>query len=141
MDQVSFLRPITKLRLLQMYYHNCHNLISGPTFVADHGLLGGFYEQVEGHYDDLVEFMIATLGPKEFDAAAIADYIAKEMKQLNMNKASAEEMFAQGLEIELELYKDLEVLDKKGTIGLKNLIGDIAQAIDSRKYKIQQRLS
>ncbi len=140
MDQVSFLRPITKLRLLQIYYHNCHNLITGPTFVADHGLLGGFYEQAEEHYDDLVEFMIATLGNESMDVAAILEFVAKTMKGLDVRTASPEQMLEQALVLEAELYEDLTELDAKGCIGLRNVIGNIAEASDGRKYKIQQRL-
>lgn len=140
MDQVSFIKAIIAARVLQMYYHYCHNLVTGPTFTQDHGMFGDFYDQAESDYDSLVEYMIATLGNKSLETKAVNQILMKELSGIPVEGMSAEQMFLKGLELEEELYEALEQLDAKGTIGLKTLVGDVAQKSDGRRYKVQQRL-
>lgn len=50
----------TKLRYMQFYAHNAHNMCKGDTFFSDHEELGGLYGTYEGLYDSIVERMIGT---------------------------------------------------------------------------------
>lgn len=140
MDQVSFLKAIIAARVLQLYYHYCHNLVTGPTFTQDHELLGSFYGEAETAYDDLAEYLVATLGNQAFDTKAVTQVLASKLAESQVESMSAEDMFSKGLELEEELQEALEALNAGGSIGLQNLIGDIAQKSDVRKYKVQQRL-
>ena len=140
MDQVSFIKAIIAARVLQLYYHYCHNLVTGPTFLQDHEMFGGFYASVENDYDALVEYLIATLGNKAIETKAVNQLLMKQLTAIQVESMSAEDMFSKGLELEDELYSAIRILDAKGSIGVKNLIGDIAQKSDVRQYKVQQRL-
>ena len=50
----------TKLRYMQFYAHNAHNMCKGDTFFSDHEELGELYGTYEGLYDSVVERMIGT---------------------------------------------------------------------------------
>lgn len=141
MDQKQFLKVAARLRVLQLFYHNCHNLAHGPTFVADHGLLGDFYSQAEDHYDAVVEYMIATLGGQAFDTSMLAEAVCEELEKFKAETMPMPEMFLTALQLEAEMYSDIESLEKGSPIGLRNLLGDVGQASDVRKYKLKQRLS
>lgn len=141
MEQLNFLRPISKLRLLQLYYHNCHNLTKGIMFQQDHAFFAESYDRAENDYDSLVEYMIATLGNEAFNTATVIKHIAEELSEIKVEEMSSQEMYIKALELEVELYEELtELNDTSSRIGLINLIGDIATASDVRKYKMQQRL-
>lgn len=140
MNKDKFLLPIIRLRVLQLYYHHCHNLTKGLLFFQDHEFLGSAYAEVEGHYDSLAEYCIASLGDKAFDTELINKGIAKGLTGLKINSMAPNAMLEKALVLEAELYEDLTELDKGSPIGLRNLIGAIAEASDVRKYKLQQRL-
>lgn len=140
MTKEKFLLPLIRLRILQLYYHNCHNLIKGEAFHSDHAFFGAAYAEVELHYDSLAEYCVAALGCEALDTELIAKGLAKRLVGLKINKMSAEDMYEKALELEEELYKDLTDLDKGSPIGLRNMVGMFAELADVRKYKIQQRL-
>lgn len=140
MEPKQFLKVAARLRVLQMYYHNCHNLVAGPTFVADHGLFNDFYDQAEGHYDSVIEYMIATLGGQALDTALLIRAVCEELEKHQVEDMEVETMFMVALALEAEMYEDVTELEKNGPIGLRNLLGDIGQSSDVRKYKIKQRL-
>ena len=140
MTKDKFLLPIIRLRVLQLFYHYCHNLTKGVIFFQDHEFLGASYAEVEGHYDSLAEFCIASLGEDAFDTELITKGISKGLTVLKINKMGPNAMLEKALALEQELYEDLTELDKGSPIGLRNLLGAIAEASDVRKYKLQQRL-
>lgn len=140
MDLSLMLKTVTRLRMMQFYYHYCHVLTHGATFSSDHALFAEFYAQLEAHYDSVTEYLIATHGNKALDTLSINKFIANALSGVKVETMSPEEMFAEGLSLEEELYSDLEKLDAKGNLGMKNLVGDIAQSSDIRQYKIKQRL-
>lgn len=140
MTKDKFLLPIIRLRVLQLYYHHCHNLVKGQSFFEDHAFFAASYAEVELQYDSLSEYCIATLGTKAFDTELITKGIAKGLSGLKLNSMGADEMYSKALELEEELYSDLTELDKGSPIGLRNMVGAFAELADVRKYKIKQRL-
>ena len=140
MKAIDFLNVAIRARTMQMYYHFCHNLVSGETFFQDHEAFGEFYPALEGDYDRLVEYMIATLGPKALDVKLVNESLFDELNKLKVDKLCCCEMFEKGLELEQEYVKALTKLDKMAPIGLRNLVGDLAEKSDVRTYKIKQRI-
>lgn len=140
MNKVKLLNPAVLARILQLYYHNCHNLISGETFFQDHSFMGDSYEAFEAVYDRFVEYYIATFGKEAFDTKAVITAVSERVAEIEVEKMCCCDMYKKGLELEQELYDHLETLNAKAPIGLQNMIGDVAEQLDIRKYKIQQRL-
>jgi len=141
MEQIAFIKPIIALRVLQLYYHNAHLLVKGPTFLSDHNLLSEFYKGIELEFDSLSEYMIATLGTNSYDTVAIANILSEKLAMLGPAYNDTTMMYSVALQLEQELQATLIELNSQATLGLQNLIGAIAEASDIRKYKIQQRVS
>lgn len=140
MDQVNFLKVAIAARTLQLYYHYCHNLCTGSTFMQDHAEFAANYAQAQLDYDTIVEYMIATLGNKAFDTKAINQILMEKLSSFKVESMSVDKMFEVALKLEKEYQEVIVPLEKKGSLGLKNALAGIAQLSDVRIYKIQQRL-
>lgn len=128
----------TYLRCMQLYYHNCHNMTKGSSFVGDHNLLGELYPQLEGQYDDTVE-RIMGLSDEPLNLVDLNAKAATMLKSVPQ-QMSNDEMFKLGLSFERELIKLCEQVDKGGfSSGTRQLIGDQANAAEMRIYKLKQR--
>lgn len=139
-NKTILMKAIVTCRVMQLYYHNCHNLVSGETFFSDHSFFGDLYPRLESDYDRLAEFYIATFGKAAFETKALSTLVQEELDKFEVEKMSCKDMFSTSVELETKLYKELEAIDKKASIGLRNLIGDVAEQIDVRMYKLKQRL-
>lgn len=134
---------VAHLRTLHLYYHNCHHVAFGPTFVQDHELFQQFYETFLTDYDDVSERTVGYYGRASLDLESIMRQVQIILSQLpKPSQASVDEMLAGGLLAEKELCKICEVVDKtpEASSGLRQLLGDIANRSEVRQYKIQQRL-
>lgn len=140
MDKVVLMRAIVSARILQLYYHSCHNLISGESFFADHEFFGGVYPQLETHYDRLAEYYICLFGKKAFETKILTKAVSEELEKHEIEEMCCCDMFKLSQKLETKFYKELENISKKASIGLANMVGDIAEQSDVRMYKIQQRL-
>lgn len=132
------LRPIAVLlRAGQLFAHQAHHLVSGPSFFGDHGFFGDVYEAFEGAYDDVIEYSLASgdevdLPAIGVDAADLASGIAES--------DDTDDLFAGQLSIEEKLQKlitkHVSAMDDAG----QNLLQGLAQDSKKRIYKIQRRL-
>jgi DNA-binding ferritin-like protein len=133
----------TQLRCLQLSAHNAHNLVSGPSFFADHEYLGELYPVYEEGYDSVVERLIGLGVPP--DVIRLQGDAAGRIRAV----AGTEEAFQGLLEMERDLCAHVEELighgrDSAGnrlTQGSINLIAGLADESERRQYRIQQRLS
>lgn len=128
------------LRFKQLFAHNCHNLVSKPTFFSDHEFLGELYSQAEGWYDGTVERMIG-LG-QEVDLIALQIEAVDYLKGAKYNAEDNQACFQILLNITKEILAEIEKLGKSGklTQGTIQWIGDIANAEESNVYKLKRRL-
>ena len=125
-------------RTMQLYYHYCHNLVTGPEFFQDHEFFATAYAEMELNYDLLVEYYISL--ESTLPVKTINEMVHENLEQLAVDKMSADQMYGEALKLELDLQSYLEQLDKKGSLGIKDKVGAIASSSDTRMYKMQQRL-
>lgn len=127
----------TLLRAMQLYAHNCHNMIKGPTFFADHEHLGALYPVYEATYDSVVERVIG-LG---FDP---------DLSQVTLEAASLvasspvgdKNCFQVLLVLEQELCSKCQeyISSTPMSEGTKQLLGDICDKSEARQYQLRQRI-
>ena len=132
---------LIQLRAMQLFYHNCHNVTKGPSFMSDHNLFGDFYGKAEGDYDGCAERFIGLAGSDAFDGIKIAASATTLLSQLPKTSEPAD-MWKIGLGLEQSLVKLCEACDKdpKYSSGTRQLVGDIANFSEGRIYKIKQRI-
>jgi len=124
------------LRSMQFYAHQAHNLISGEYFFQDHAFLGEIYPVYESGYDDVVERMI---GLGNIPDIAMINKRASDMLE-SETEISCKDAFDLLLYYETQLCDLITKLTPKSSVGTAQLIGDLANASESRQYKMKQRL-
>lgn len=132
---------LVHLRTVQLFYHNCHNTVKGPTFHGDHKLFGAFYTEAEENYDSVAERFIGLMGVEAFDGAKVAAEASVFLTQLPP-LSEPKNMFKAGLALEQKLVAVCNECDKdpRYSSGTRALVGDIANAAEARVYKIKQRI-
>lgn len=124
------------LRYLQLYAHQAHNLISGPTFFQDHEFLGELYPAYEEDYDAVIERSIGLGKPiniQEVNQSAASSLPADK----GMNPKIC---FSSILSVEENLCRFIEKIVKGYSEGTKQMLGNIADKSEVRQYKLKQRL-
>jgi len=127
----------TLLRFMQLYTHNAHNLLGGPTFFQDHEFLGELYPVYETDYDNVVERVIGA--GKSIDLIKTQVDAVSELQKYGPCK-SYQQCFQQLLSYEKLLCSNIEQMKNKMSQGTLNLLADIADRSEMRQYKIKQRL-
>jgi DNA-binding ferritin-like protein len=128
------------LRAMQLYYHQAHNIVSGPTFFSDHEFLGGLYKQTEVWYDSVTErFIGQDNNIEKVDLVETLEDVLNLLKDYPMD-SDAEHLLSQGLEMEQSLCQMINQLCPSQSEGTKQLIGDIADQSEARQYLLQRRL-
>ena len=125
----------TKLRTLQIFTHNAHNIASGSTFLADHEYLGELYPAYEAAYDSVIERLIG-LG-EEVDIIAIGIEAIKAVAACPTTDACFESI----LEQEEALRAAIDECIQGCSTGTQNLLAQIADDSEQRSYRIRQRCS
>lgn len=127
-------------RMLYMLKHNCHNLVSRIAFFSDHEFLGGSYEMTLKHYDDVIERMIG-LGttPNLLDVQVKA---VQKLQAVPVKYKDNAECFSAILAINKVICKNIDHLCSHAGLseGTKQLLGGIADMIETENYKLQQRI-
>lgn len=125
------------LRFLQLYAHNAHNLLGGPTFFSDHAFLGELYTTYESDYDAVVERTIGFKGT--IDLISIQKIAVQQLEKTGQCK-TFQECFGLCLKWEETLCKTIEKIAKDSTQGTTNMLADIADRSEMRQFKLKQRL-
>lgn len=123
------------LRHAQLHNHNLHHAAKGPTSKQDHEMAGGFYAELEKHYDDCVELAIGLALP--INLPQVAATAAKDLPAIANNAAG----FGYALELEQEICEQVKELVPTAPDGAQNFLQDVAQASLGRQYHIKQRLA
>lgn len=134
---------VAHLRATHLYYHNCHNVVFGATFVADHDLFSDFYTELALDYDSVAERIVGYFGKDQLSLSKIMEDTADILKELpDPSALTVEAMLAGGKMADKELIVLCNMVDKMKDVssGLRQLVGDIADKAEVRQYKLQQRL-
>ena len=135
---------VVLLRTMQLFYHNCHNVCFGATFLSDHNLFADFYGQIEDDYDSVAERLIGLYGKQHLSLKEIMEKVEDLVEELQEpNKAAVEGMLAQGGLLEFRLKSTIDMLCKSTELseGSRNLLAQVADNAEMRIYKIRQRMT
>lgn len=140
MDEILRLL-LVQLRSMQLYYHNCHNLVKGKSFFADHEAFNEFYTQLDGQYDSVAERAVG-LYNESLDLNIILPAINMNLQIVLKEYNNSEDMHTGGVLLEKELLKICSLVEKHpmATGGTKELVAGIADNAEVRLYKLNQRL-
>lgn len=125
------------LRYLQLYAHNAHNLLGGPTFFQDHEFLAELYATYESEYDAVVERTIGMKGV--IDLISIQKQAVDQLVKTGQC-TNFQDCFRDILKWEQTLCKAIEKIVPQSTQGTAQLIGEIANKSEIRQFKLKQRL-
>ena len=130
-------------RVLSMFSQHAHQLAKGPLFFQDHCFLGEVYEAANSDYDAVSERIIGTMGCEHVNLHEIARSAFKELLKLPANEVKQNsEFFEVILELESKTCMLVDQICKEESTseGTKQLVGEMSNQAEARKYKIKQRL-
>lgn len=141
MDDVSvFQIMLAKAEFLYMFYQSAHWQSKGDTYYADHLLFQRLYENLREEIDIIGEKAVGIIGETEVNLFSRLVLINEEIGQ-NLNSISNESFEVQALKLEQEFIKTLEAIDAMGglSIGVKNMVEDLADKHEGHIYLLKQR--
>lgn len=127
------------LRAAQLYTHNAHNLVQGPTFFEDHEVLGGLYPKYEAAYDSVVERMIGLGQTPDLTEVQVG---AVEVMRKLAQSSDPTHCFRVILQVEDMLCRKVEacLASHPYSEGTKQLLGTLADESEARQYQLKQRV-
>lgn len=133
---------LSLLRAMYLYAHNCHHLVKGGSFFTDHNFFKDTYSALQGDYDDVAERIVGLYGEEPLQLQRIlgrASSIIADAPSVGVESNKVYFQYQLGLEDKLcnIVY---EILEKSVTAGTEQLITEICNKAESRKYFIKQRL-
>ena len=136
------------LRMMHLWFHGAHHLVSGVSFSGDHvNLFGTIYTEIQDQMDGAIEKFVGLIGEDMGDPLAITSK-ALEIMQGHQSPAhrSATAIALTGLQIEkdfLALSEEIYgTLKENGalTLGLDDFLMATASAHETFVYLLQQRV-
>ena len=136
------------LRMMHLWFHGAHHLVSGVSFSGDHAnLFGTIYTEIQEQMDGAIEKFVGLIGEDMGDPLAITSK-ALEAMQTYQSPAhrSATAIAMTGLQIEkdfLGLCEEMYAVLKQNdalTLGLDDFIMATASAHETFVYLLQQRV-
>lgn len=128
------MKLLVYLKYMNIYAHISHNILGGETFFQDHEFLAELYAKYEDVYDSLVEKFIGL--DKKLDLIKIHKSAIDALGE----PKDYEEAYSELLECEKAVCDACKEMTKDATIGLANMLAQIADESEGRQYKIKQRL-
>lgn len=121
-------------KLMNLYFHNAHNLVSGDSFHEDHAFFGSLYEFADDSYDSIVERMIGN--DEKCDLVEIIKESIPLLDKLN------DKYYKNALILLEEGVKLIDEISKGGKIDVadQNLIQGQADAAKVFIYKIKRKM-
>ena len=132
------------LKATSEYYKTGHWQSKNTVYYADHQLLDRLYSESYSRLDQIAEKIIGTSG--NLAALNLNEIIKKEYEIVKSLPYTPEEntiFFQTGLGLEQKILELCKVIDSapESTVGIRNMIGDIADESESRVYLLKQRLN
>lgn len=129
------------LRTAQLLYHDAHQRTSGPTFQQDHAWFGDAYAAAEGDFDRVMEKMLGS-GYSAPDLVKLLVHIQQKLGKVNISDdGRPEKYYSIGYKLECAVCELCQQIDRKEQdVGIRNMVGDICDKAQGRKYQIGQRM-
>ena len=138
------MREITiQLRAMQLFAHSAHNLCARMVFHSDHEFFGDAYSAYEGEYDGVIERIIGTKDESLVKLQDILQAVVMKLQSAPSIGVKENSIFYQyllSMENELYMLIEKEIKSVGVSCGTEQMLGNIADASEIRKYKIKQRL-
>lgn len=134
---------LVQTRLMNLFYHNAHNLVGRVSFFSDHDFFGSAYGCLDTIYDGIAERGIGLYGMSFLNTGKVLSIVAQKFTSLpSLNVKSNKDYFvaSEKLESELRMLCDKVMKDPKTSEGTKNMIAAVMDDSEVRSYKIKQRL-
>jgi DNA-binding ferritin-like protein len=130
------------LRAMQMYSQNAHHLSKGMTFMQDHSFFGDTYEQLGDDFDDVSERIVGLYGEEPLHLQTIMKSVVdKLMDAPSVGSIDNKIFYQHQLHLEDKLCDLVKMIVSAGcSKGTEQLITEISNKSEIRKYKIKQRL-
>jgi DNA-binding ferritin-like protein len=139
--QELFLKLVAQLRMMQIAYQAAHHNVKGSLFFADHGALGGFYDELQDEYDRAAEKYVSLYG--SYSIAQVMQMVMTMMQGMPSGEVKEnKDQFVALLGKEKEICSMVDTLVRQGgySEGDKNLLSDIATKSSGRIYLIKRRI-
>lgn len=137
-EQTGLVRVAVVLRTAQLWAHNAHNVVRGPSFFSDHAFLGDAYAAYEKAYDDVVERALGT--GESVSLAEVTEAACEALERYGVPDGDAEDIFRNLLVLEGELCSAVDSAMKGASNGTQDLLQAIFSAAEVRTYLLKQRL-
>lgn len=140
-SQEVFLKLVAHLRMMQIVYQAAHHNVKGSLFFADHGALGGFYDELQDEYDRAAEKYVSLYG--SYSITQVMQMVMTMMQGMPSGEVKEnKEQFVALLGKEKEICSMVDTLVRQGgySEGDKNLLSDIATKSSGRIYLIKRRI-
>lgn len=130
------------LRAMQIFAQNAHHVVKGTPFHSDHGFFGDVYEEVAGDFDSLAERIVGLYGEEPLALQPMmAAVVARLGDAPSVGVEDNKVFYVHQLKMEDSLCKLVERIISAGVNpGTEQLIGEICNKSEIRKYKIKQRI-
>jgi DNA-binding ferritin-like protein len=136
------------LRMMHLWFHGAHHLVSGVSFSGDHAnLFGTIYTEIQEQMDGAIEKFVGLIGEDMGDPLAITSKALGAMQTYQSPAhRSATAIAMTGLQIEkdfLGLCEEMYAVLKQNdalTLGLDDFIMATASAHETFVYLLQQRV-
>jgi len=132
------------LKALSEYYKTAHWQTKGQLFYSDHLLLDRLSSEAKVNIDTLAEKMIGTgVSPESLNLTDILKKQYEIIKGLPYNSPDNSTYFQASLVCENRLLEICKAIDSspETSVGVKNLIAQIADDSEGRIYLLKQRLN
>ena len=130
------------LRAMQLYSQSAHHLVKGTPFHSDHAFFGDVYDTIAGDFDDVAERIVGLYGEEHLHLQNMLQAVSSKLSDAPCCGVEDNKVFyAYQLKMEESLCKLVEkIIATKVYPGTEQLIGEIANKAEMRKYKIKQRM-
>ena len=132
------------LKALSEYYKTGHWQVKNTIYYSDHLLLDRLAEESQEQLDAIAEKIVGTTGNSSI--LNLNDVLKKQyelIKNLPYTPNENTAFFEAGLSLEQRVLELCASVDSspETSVGIKNMIGDIADESEARVYLLKQRLS
>lgn len=130
------------LRAMRIYAQSAHHLVKGTPFHSDHAFFGDVYNQVGDDFDDVAERIVGLYGEEHLNLQNMLQAVMAKLADAPSTGVEDNKVFySYQLKMEDTLCNLISKIISTGVnAGTEQLIGEICNKAEMRKYKIKQRM-